>query len=56
MTEETTNKIVSAYLSQADDQDIRDFVTKGYFTHFSDAMRTIIREGIKAVKKERGLT
>lgn len=45
----------SIRLSAVDTADIKELITKGVFTHFSDAVRSVIREGIKTIKKERGL-
>ncbi|KCZ71631.1 hypothetical protein ANME2D_02366 [Candidatus Methanoperedens nitroreducens] len=45
----------SIRLSPADAADINELVQKGVFTHSSDALRSVIREGIRSIKKERGL-
>ncbi len=48
-------KPTSVRLSDADQKDIEELVKKGIYTHEADALRAVIRKGIEAVKKERGL-
>ncbi len=55
MVQENPNVITSVCLSSADLEDLRELVSKGIFTHLSDATRTVVRRGIEIIKKERGL-
>lgn len=45
----------SVRLSPADVADVDKLIENGVYVYFSDAVRDVIREGIKTVKKERGL-